>query len=522
MKYLYGVAILACLVLWSSCRNDFETVASTGSLEFSRDTVFLDTVFTNIGSSTYNLKVYNRSNDDIHIPTLRLSQGESSNYRLNVDGLPGKEFTDVQILAKDSIFIFVETTLDINNLPGNGNDFLYTDQIEFSGGGNEQKVELVTLVKDAVFLFPADLGNNIYETLTLGEGEDAYDIEGFFLDDTELHFTNEKPYVIYGYAAVPSGKTLAIDPGARIHFHASSGILVANNGSIQANGLPSTDPDALENEIIFESDRLEPDFAEIPGQWGTLWLTNGSTNNSFKHTTIKNAVVGILMEGNDGNPNTETLRLEDVQIYNNSNVGLWAQNGTIYGENVVINNSGQSSLTCSLGGSYEFNHCTFGNYWTSSFRSFPAVDVSNFLPISATEVAVADLIKADFTNCIIYGNEPRELGLARVDDTTYLFNFNFTNSLIRFEDPNGDFEDDPLYDFSNTTFYTSSVLNADPAFLDTAVNNLNIETGVSAADGIANVATANQVPVDLNGTNRGAGATTPPDAGAYESVEVPD
>src|SRR5690554_1567746 len=101
MKYLYGLAIMCCLVLWSSCRNDFETIPSSGNLEFSKDTVYLDTIFTNIGSSTYNLKVYNNSKKDIHIPSLRLAEGEDSHYRLNVDGIPGKVFEDVQVLAKE-------------------------------------------------------------------------------------------------------------------------------------------------------------------------------------------------------------------------------------------------------------------------------------------------------------------------------------------------------------------------------------------------------------------------------------
>jgi len=154
MKYLYVLALLSCLVFWSSCRNDFESVASTGNLEFSRDTVYLDTVFTNIGSSTYNLKVYNRSNEDINIPTIRLEQGESSNYRLNVDGIPGKTFENIQILAKDSIFIFIETTIDITNFPNPDNAFLYTDKIQFDSGGNQQNVDLVTLIQDAVFFVP--------------------------------------------------------------------------------------------------------------------------------------------------------------------------------------------------------------------------------------------------------------------------------------------------------------------------------------------------------------------------------
>ncbi len=73
MRYLYGLAIVFSIVLWSSCRKDFDTVPNTGNLEFSQDTIYLDTVFTNIGSSTRTLKVYNSSNEDINIPTIQLS-----------------------------------------------------------------------------------------------------------------------------------------------------------------------------------------------------------------------------------------------------------------------------------------------------------------------------------------------------------------------------------------------------------------------------------------------------------------
>jgi len=111
------------LLLWSSCRSDFEFSPSTGNLEFAKDTVYLDTVFSNIGSSTYNLKVYNRSDDDIVIPSIQLENGVNSFYRMNVDGTTGLEgaqegkfFEDVELLAKDSLFIFIETTIDIETL----------------------------------------------------------------------------------------------------------------------------------------------------------------------------------------------------------------------------------------------------------------------------------------------------------------------------------------------------------------------------------------------------------------------
>jgi len=221
------------------------------------------------------MKVYNRSSDDINIPTIQLAQGESSNYRLNVDGLPGKTFENILILAKDSIFIFIETTIDIENFPNPDNSFLYTDKILFDAGGNQQDVDLVTLVQDAVFLFPEKFNDGTIETISLGvdpEGEEIL-IEGFYLEDDELNFTNEKPYVIYGYAAVKPNKTLTVDAGARVHFHSNSGILVANQGSMKVNGEPSSDPELLENQVIFEGDRLEPNFSDIPGQWGTIWLS---------------------------------------------------------------------------------------------------------------------------------------------------------------------------------------------------------------------------------------------------------
>ncbi|MCR9182992.1 MAG: hypothetical protein NXH73_08700 [Flavobacteriaceae bacterium] len=515
MRFLYTLGLLSLIVVWSSCRNDFETLPSTGNLEFSRDTVYLDTVFSNIGSSTYNLKVYNRSDEDISIPSVRLGQGENSLYRLNVNGRAGKTFSNLEILAKDSIFVFVETTIDINTFPNNL-QFLYTDAIEFDTGSNQQNVELVTLVQDAVFLFPERFGDGTIETLNLGmdaEGNDVL-IEGFFLDDDELNFTNEKPYVIYGYAAVPPTKTLTVDAGARVHFHENSGLLVANQATIKANGALSSDPVLLENEIIFQGDRLEPAFEDIPGQWGTIWLTAGSTAHEFNFTTIKNAVVGILMDSNDGS-NNPTLTIKNTQIYNSGNVGLLARTGNVDGENLVITNSGQSSLFLSLGGTYNFRHSTFGNYWNRSFRSFPAVVIDNSLQVSETEILVADLVEANFSNCIVYGSEGREFFLNAEPEAA--FNFNFSNSLLRFEDPQGQFAGNPLFDFSNTAFYTNCVFNADPVFFNTQLNQLFI-SNESAANGIGNPATSQQVPFDLLGTPRG----NPSDAGAYESVVFPE
>ena len=170
MRQFTVLLIIGILISISSCRTDFETVASTGQLEFSRDTVYLDTVFTNIGSSTYTLKVYNNSKNDITIPSIKLAKGLSSKYRMTVDGMQGNQgklFENVNLLAKDSMYIFIETTANITD--ANPADFLYTDQILFDGGSNLQKVELVTLIQDAVFLYPQRFADGTTEELPIGD-----------------------------------------------------------------------------------------------------------------------------------------------------------------------------------------------------------------------------------------------------------------------------------------------------------------------------------------------------------------
>lgn len=512
-KTILCILILSVVLLLGSCRKDFEFSPSSGKLTFSRDTIFLDTVFSNIGSATYNLKVYNRSNDDIVIPFVRLEQGQESNYRLNVDGKAGKEFSDVEIMAKDSIYIFIETTVDIESLTTTQTQFLYTDAIAFDSGSNEQKVELVTLIQDAVFLFP-NKENGIKESLLLDVDANGNEtrIEGFFLEDNELIFTNEKPYVIYGYAAVENGKTLTIEAGARVHFHSGSGIVVADGGSLKVYGELSTDPLLMENEVIFEGDRLETNFSNVPGQWGAVWLTDGSTDNEINYLTIKNATVGILMDNNDGTSNP-TLTIRNTSIYNSANFGIWAKTAHINAENLVIGNAGLSSLYCNIGGIYNFKHCTFANYWSNGYRNLPAVLIDNYFDPGDGTIFTGNLDQADFSNCIIVGNNNYELLFDKTDNAS--FNYSFKNCLVKFDDLNTQFTDDTLYDFTNSSLFENIILNEDPDFKDPQKQDFKIGEE-SAANNQGDQETAQDVPLDLLGVDR----TNAPDLGAYQSISL--
>ena len=502
LRVLLPILAVLCLLCWSSCRKDFVYRESEGRLEFSKDTVFLDTVFTNISSSTYSFKVYNRTGDDIIIPTVGLAQGSFSSYRLNVEGEAGQVFNDVTIMARDSLYIFIETTFDISQI--NQNEFLYTDVIQFMSSSSIQEVPLVTLIKDAVFLFPSEQSDGSTETIVIGIDDEGNEIrvEGFVLTDEQLTFTSEKPYVIYGYAAVADNRTLTVNPGARIHFHKDSGLLVGEGASLKVNGELSTDQELLENEVVFEGDRLEPGFAEVPGQWGTIWLSPGSLDHDINYCTIKNATVGLLVEGRMAME--PTLEISNSQIYNSATVNLWGINTSMSGTNLILGSAGEASLFCDTGGDYRFIHTTIANYWSDSFRTGTAVQLTNFGSDGA-----ADLENALFQNSIIFGNTARELSLRSNDSN--VFNFKLEDCLLKFNDPNGQFEGDPLYDFEDQTYYSNVYLNEDPDFLNTARSDFRLGTN-SFAISRANPDFAMLVPLDILGIDR----TTEPDLGAYE------
>ena len=82
------------------------------------------------------------------------------------------------------------------------------------------------------FLYPRTSTDGTKETITINTDANGNElkVQGFILNENQLHFSNEKPYVIYGYAVVPDGSELVIDAGARVYFHQDSGILVQSGG----------------------------------------------------------------------------------------------------------------------------------------------------------------------------------------------------------------------------------------------------------------------------------------------------
>lgn len=518
MKHSIYIILAAITILFSSCRSDFSTVPSTGELQFSKTKIFLDTIFNNIGSSTYGLKVYNRSNKDINIPKIQLGKGLASKYRMMIDGMTGNQnriFDNVEILANDSLFVFIEITNNISTAVPT--EFTYDDQILFDVGTNQQKVDLTTLIWDAKFIFPnRPISTGIRELLDINGN--ATDIIGHRLTDNDFSpigswtINNLKPTVIYGYALVPNGKTLTIEKGASLYFHADgySGIIVENGGQLIVDGKKNevdttTGALILKNEVTFEADRLEPFFEDVPGQWGGVFIISDATttvSNKIKNLKLKNSTFGVYTQNINGAGATPNLEIIDTQIYNSSVFGLLNRKTNVLGKNVVINLSGQANLACLDGGTYDFTHCTFNNNWQSTKQV--SVLISDYEVIN--KVANSRVVNASFKNCIVYGSNSVQLKL------DYLFSATapeFRNCMFKFNDANTSIAGKALYNFINiATPPNGNLKGYDPKFKNAAKNQLNILAG-SPAIGAANFSFSNFNDI-LDNVR-----TNPSDIGAY-------
>ena len=156
MKKTHILLIFTLLAIaFTACRKEHHTSDDPNlKLSFSTDTVLFDTVFTSLGSATHQLKIYNHSDSDLNISSIRLIGGDSSPYRFNLDGENGTEFYDKTIPAGDSLFSFMRVTINPNDL---NTPFVVEDELEFVTNGNTQTVKLLAWGRTPITSLPTRL-----------------------------------------------------------------------------------------------------------------------------------------------------------------------------------------------------------------------------------------------------------------------------------------------------------------------------------------------------------------------------
>ena len=447
-----------------SCEEEKFVDDPEARLSFSTDTVLFDTVFTTIGSTTKRFTVKNPHDKKIRISSIELAGGRDSDYRLNINGVQGHRVSDVELDGRDSLFIFVEVTIDPTQVD---QPMVVKDSVVFSRERQKQDVKLISW------------------------GQDVHLIRGEVLGTQT--WTSDKPYLIYNSALVDTGSTLTVEPGTQIHFHKNSRFYVA--GTLLSEG-------TKQEPVVFQGDRLEEDYSDIPGQWDGIWLMAGSTGNRIRHTTIKNAIIGLQVD-TLASFQQPTLRLSNARIMHMTYAGILARGSTIKADNTIVADCGAHALALTLGGSYEFYHCTFANYWSGSTRNTPSVLFNNYYLDASEKTQIRDLEKARFSNCLIYGNRMDELGFDLNPAGTA--NYFFSHCLIR-KDP-----ENPLAQEHKEKL----VVNKDPLFVSIQEHDFKLDT-LSPAIDQGDIATGNAYPTDI--LNNPRTADEAPDLGAVEYI----
>lgn len=492
LRKLFILLVLA-IIGFSACRKEDRIISSSFSLRYSSDTVFLDTVFAGIGSSTYELKVFNDSKESISIPNIRLKD-QNSPFRLNINGSASTSINNVEILPEDSIYIFIEVTAAITTV----NEMVVSDKIVFDLAEGADEIELVSLAKEAIFHFPTNF-------IALGSGSNQTIIP-YSIIDCNTVWDNTIPHVIYGYAVVDSGCTLDIAPGADVHFHENSGLWVFSSGvlKIASNALPGQG-----DSVTFSGDRLEPFYEEVPGQWGGLlgglYIGQGG-RAEINNLVIKNAINGLRV---DSAIFPNQLRITNSYILNSSRTGLYAGYGNISAENLVIANQGLYGFYA-FGGNYDFKHCSFVNYWNLSTRQEATVVLSNFLEFQDANGQIQrinrSLESAYFGNCIIDGVNEQELQF--IQDESTLFDYQFNHAQLKLSN---DIEERG-FDISDARFI-NILVNNNANYVNPARNNYQLDSLSQMVDQ-GNTTDGFIVPTDILGLSRNFNGL--PDIGAYE------
>lgn len=481
-KYI-GITIIAIFVCFTACRKpvNFSDDPSL-KVAFSTDTVAFDTVFTSIGSSTRLLMIYNENNENVKISSIRLEGGNLSPFSINVDGQSGYEFSDLDIYAKDSIFVFIRVTINPND---QNNPFFVEDKLLFETNTNKQVVNLTAYGQNAVYIV-ADQQIS---------GFPKFKIVADSLQ--EVHWTAEKPYVIYGYALINSYGTLVIEEGTQIHFHNGSGLWAYSEGQLRVEGSPT-------NPVIFQGDRLEDFYTDEPGQWDRIWLMEARQGfgHSINHAIIKNGFIGIQAQTFLKN-NMAPLNIHNTIIDNHTGMGIYSNLYNLKASNFVISNCGNYAIALTGGGEYIFEQGTVANYWNKSTRTSPSLFFNNTYQNPVDGITYANNFYFEMNNSIMSGNQADEFNTEFYPgpDTTYFFN----NSIVKTERRNSE----------NFINYNECLFNVDPRFINKE-NNYHLDS-LSPAIGLGNPKySTGLLQYDLDGVSR----DNKPDAGAYQYVPI--
>ena len=250
-KQVLAFCMILMSVIFVACNEDagFSSDPSL-RLAFSTDTVSFDTLFTERISPSAMFVVHNRNKKSLRINEVRLESGGDAGFSVLVDGQYGAVMRDIEIRAKDSLFVVASVTLDRNGL-----DVPHTvkDNLIFTlESGAVQKVALVAHGRDVVYMH----GKRVLSDSTITAGH----------------------YVVYDSLYVAENAVLNIEKGATFYFHDKAFFKV--NGTLNVKG-------DYGSPVVFRGDRTDKMFDylpydRVPGRWGDRKSTRLNSSHTQK------------------------------------------------------------------------------------------------------------------------------------------------------------------------------------------------------------------------------------------------
>ncbi|MFC4665881.1 hypothetical protein [Falsiporphyromonas endometrii] len=364
----------------ASCKDDFDRISSSQADQpsFSQDTVKLDTLFSDVTSSTRQLMIYNRNKKSIRLDRVYLSDPKSG-FRVNVDGHAGHEFRDLTILPGDSMYVFVEANFR-----------------------RDDKALLIEEVKDKLMFECRGQSSSVL-------------LQGYRCNAdvvSEIHISKDSvlnsplPLLVKDSIVIDKGATLTIGAGSRICFFAKSYVKV--NGSLKTQG-------TVEKPVVLEGLRQDMMLSDLPyplvsGQWGGIRFGETSLDNRLEYTIIKNAVNGLYFMG-ERSPQDPLLYMLGCQITNMKGYGIYAVGGHIALDNSEVSNTYNSTLQLQ-GSSFVSRACTFVNFYLFDSRFSPTLNYYDSYKVGNGERSHVQGSAFRMTNCIVDGtksiNVPKE------------------------------------------------------------------------------------------------------------------
>ena len=285
MKTIYSILLffIMSVFLVASCSEDAGfSVSPLLRLEFSRDTIAFDTVFTAVGSPTSGLVVRNRNKDGLRISNVRLASGGESGFSVLVDGQYGPSMNGLEVRGKDSIYVFASVELERN---GADVPIVVEDSLIFTlESGVQQHVSLLAYGRDVTFM----RGEVVAVDRAISGGH----------------------HVVYDSLVVEQDVTLTLGAGTTLYFHDKAYMKVG--GTLVVEG-------TQERPVVMRGDRTDNMFSylpydRVPGQWGGVTYTSTSNGNILSHCDIHSAKYGVKVE--PGDTTVMRIAIESSKLYN--------------------------------------------------------------------------------------------------------------------------------------------------------------------------------------------------------------